>query len=44
MLVLFGYLVRVGDGFMKTAWKSAKKMTKEMIACAPYALMCLLLR
>ena len=43
-LVLFGYLVCVGDGFMKIAWKSAKKRTKEMIACAPYVLMCLLLR
>ena len=32
-LVLFGYPVHVGDGI---AWKSAKKMIKEMIACAPY--------
>ena len=42
-LVLFGYLVCVDDGFMRNAWKTAKKMTKETITCAPYVLMCLLL-
>ena len=40
-LVLFGYPVPVNDGSMRIAWKNVK-MTKEMTACTPYVLICLL--